>query len=205
MCSHQLFARQTMSMLDLAGIDTKTFKAHPVRSATASAAASAGITTNQIMIHRVNRFITNVTLICDLSIPKCNYLNGSDHRVAASYSGLHEECEVNISTIHPAFLYSLKCNMFTFQWVGKAQWEVGLYFGIPISYQLVQCSHLRRLIGENIGELYTMDMLIHHWLFLWILENLLIQNKNQNSWQSFCDLSCSGNGYLFIINLLLVD
>ena len=25
-----------------------------------------------------------------------NYLNGSDHRVIASYSGLHEECEVNI-------------------------------------------------------------------------------------------------------------
>ena len=46
MCSHQLFARRIMSMLDLAGIDTKTFKAHPVRSATASAAASAGITTN---------------------------------------------------------------------------------------------------------------------------------------------------------------
>jgi len=26
-----------------------------------------------------------------------NYLNSSDHRVVASYSGLHEECEVNIS------------------------------------------------------------------------------------------------------------
>ena len=38
-----------MSMLDLAGIDTKTFKAHSVRGASASAAASAGLTTNQIM------------------------------------------------------------------------------------------------------------------------------------------------------------
>ena len=36
-------------MLDLAGINTKTFKAHSVRGASASAAASAGITTNQIM------------------------------------------------------------------------------------------------------------------------------------------------------------
>ena len=33
-----------------------------------------------------------------LSIIANNYLNGSDHRVVASYSGLHEECEVNIST-----------------------------------------------------------------------------------------------------------
>ena len=46
MCSHQLFARRIMSMLDLAGIDIKTFKAHRVRSATTSAVASAGITTN---------------------------------------------------------------------------------------------------------------------------------------------------------------
>ena len=36
-------------MLDLAGIDTKTFKAHSVRGASASAAASASLTTNQIM------------------------------------------------------------------------------------------------------------------------------------------------------------
>ena len=27
-----------------------------------------------------------------------NYLNGSDYKVIANYSGLHEECEVNIST-----------------------------------------------------------------------------------------------------------
>ena len=40
-------ARWITSMLDLAGIDTKTFKAHSVRGA--SAAASAGLTTNQIM------------------------------------------------------------------------------------------------------------------------------------------------------------
>lgn len=36
-------------MLKLAGIDTDTFKAHSTRSASASAAASAGLTTNQIM------------------------------------------------------------------------------------------------------------------------------------------------------------
>ena len=36
-------------MLDLAGIDTNTFKAHSVRGASASAAVSAGLTTNQIL------------------------------------------------------------------------------------------------------------------------------------------------------------
>ena len=36
-------------MLDLAGIDTKTFKAHSVRGASPSAATSAGLTTNQII------------------------------------------------------------------------------------------------------------------------------------------------------------
>ena len=36
-------------MLKLAGIDTDTFKAHSVRSASTSAAASVGLTTNQIM------------------------------------------------------------------------------------------------------------------------------------------------------------
>ena len=36
-------------MLKLAGIDTNTFKAHSIRGASVSAAASAGITTNQIM------------------------------------------------------------------------------------------------------------------------------------------------------------
>ena len=111
-------------MLDLAGIDTKTFKAHSVRGALTSAAASAGLMTNQIMIAAdwssesvfqrfyyrppstnlalLSTVTTNITLTCDLSIPKCNYLNGSDHRVIASYSGLHEECEVNISTSLPA-------------------------------------------------------------------------------------------------------
>ena len=42
-------ARGITSMLKLAGIDTETFKAHSTRSASASAAASAGLTTNQIM------------------------------------------------------------------------------------------------------------------------------------------------------------
>jgi len=46
-------------------------------------------------------FTTNITLIYNPNIPKCNYLNGSDHRVVASYSGLHEEREVNISVSHP--------------------------------------------------------------------------------------------------------
>ena len=36
-------------MLKLAGIDTDIFKAHSIRSASASAAASAGLTTNQII------------------------------------------------------------------------------------------------------------------------------------------------------------
>ena len=35
-----------MSMLTLAGIDTSTFKAHSVRGASVSAAASAGLTSN---------------------------------------------------------------------------------------------------------------------------------------------------------------
>ena len=47
--SSSSIARWIISMLDLAGINTKTFKAHSVRGASASAAASAGITTNQIM------------------------------------------------------------------------------------------------------------------------------------------------------------
>ena len=89
-----------MSMLDLARIDTKTFKAHSVRSASASAAASASLTTNQIMnaadwssesvfqrfyyrppsgnqvgvavLSTKSRFSTNIMLICDPSILKCN-------------------------------------------------------------------------------------------------------------------------------------
>ena len=104
-------ARWIVTLLKLTGIDTDTFKSHSVRSASATAAASAGITTNQIMdaadwrsesvFERfyyklvnsnpveqavlLNRFSTNIPLICDPSIPKCNYLNGSDHRVIASY------------------------------------------------------------------------------------------------------------------------
>ena len=42
-------ARWLMSMLTSAGIDTSTFKAHSVRGASVSAAASAGLTSNQIL------------------------------------------------------------------------------------------------------------------------------------------------------------
>jgi len=42
-------SRWTVTMLELAGVDTDTFKSHSVRSTSATAAASAGITTNQIM------------------------------------------------------------------------------------------------------------------------------------------------------------
>ena len=42
-------ARWITSMLKLTGIDTDTFKAHSVRSVSTSAAASVGLTTNQIM------------------------------------------------------------------------------------------------------------------------------------------------------------
>ena len=42
-------ARWIMSMLDLAGIDTSTFKAHSFRGTSVSAAVSAGLTTNQII------------------------------------------------------------------------------------------------------------------------------------------------------------
>ena len=38
-----------MLMLILAGIDTSTFKAHSVRGASVSAAASVGLTSNQIL------------------------------------------------------------------------------------------------------------------------------------------------------------
>ena len=41
--------RWILSTLQSAGIDTTTFKAHSVRDASASAATSAGITTNQIL------------------------------------------------------------------------------------------------------------------------------------------------------------
>ena len=52
--SHNLISSSSITrwilvMLNLAGIDTCSFKAHSVRSASASAAASAGVTTNQIM------------------------------------------------------------------------------------------------------------------------------------------------------------
>jgi len=42
-------ARWILAMLNLAGLDTDKFKAHSVRSASASAAASAGVIKNQIM------------------------------------------------------------------------------------------------------------------------------------------------------------
>ena len=42
-------ARWIVNLLNLARIDTDTFKSHSMRSASASAAPSAGITTNQIM------------------------------------------------------------------------------------------------------------------------------------------------------------
>ena len=42
-------ARWILAMLNLAGIDTDNFKAHSVRSASVSAAASSGVTTNQIL------------------------------------------------------------------------------------------------------------------------------------------------------------
>ena len=42
-------ARWITTVLKSAGIDTDTFKSHSVRSASATAAVSAGITTNQIM------------------------------------------------------------------------------------------------------------------------------------------------------------
>ena len=42
-------ARWILSMLNLAGVDTNQFKAHSTRSASISAAASARVTTNQIM------------------------------------------------------------------------------------------------------------------------------------------------------------
>ena len=47
--SSSSIAKWILSTLQSAGIDATTFKAHSVRSASASAAASAGITTNQIL------------------------------------------------------------------------------------------------------------------------------------------------------------
>jgi len=47
--SSSSIARWILAILGLAGIDTNKFKAHSTRSASASAAASAGVTTNQIM------------------------------------------------------------------------------------------------------------------------------------------------------------
>ena len=42
-------ARWIVNLLKLAGIDTDTFKSHSVWSASATAAASAGVSTNQIV------------------------------------------------------------------------------------------------------------------------------------------------------------
>ena len=39
-----------------------------------------------------------VPSLCWASESRRELQNGSDHAVVASYSGLHEECEVNIST-----------------------------------------------------------------------------------------------------------
>ena len=48
-------------MLKLAEIDTEIFKAHSIRSASASAAASGGLTTNQIMIGAQSPFSKDFT------------------------------------------------------------------------------------------------------------------------------------------------
>ena len=46
-----------------------------------------------VAMYVTSEFLENFA--CD--IKDHNYLNGSDYRVVASYSGLHEECTVNIS------------------------------------------------------------------------------------------------------------
>ena len=47
--------------------------------------SSRGYITNQLIVtssavHFTVRFSKNITLTCDLSIPKCSYLNSLDHR-----------------------------------------------------------------------------------------------------------------------------
>jgi len=121
---------------------TDTFKSHLVRSASATAAASAGITTNQIMeatdwrsesvferfyykpdnSNQVGQAVLStssadslrtsysVRVICDPSFQNViTWMAQITHAVIASYSGLHEECEVNISTSHPSHTWSMSC------------------------------------------------------------------------------------------------
>ena len=102
----------------LAGVDTDTFKLYILSKKCLS--VSAGITTNQIMeatdwksesvfkrycykpanSNQVGQAVLSSSStdslqtsrwLCDPSILKCNYLNGSDHEMIASYSGMWGE------------------------------------------------------------------------------------------------------------------
>jgi len=136
-------------------------------------------------------------LICDLSIPKCNYLNGSDHAVTASYSGLHEECEVSISTSHPFHtcwyvdgleaelpwtVYTLLSNQR--QWLAS-KWRIGvntwryLYMAVVVTSLPFMNPKKACWKKEKLG--YTLICSPH------------ISHEIQNSWQSLRDLSHSGN------------
>ena len=119
----------------------------------------------------------------------------------ASYSGLREECEVKISTSHPIPTH----DMFTCG--GRA--SIVFY----MSNQLSVLYYKKVRLVRTRGGLYTMDVSITCLPDLYsfaigcfidptkaccIGPNMLICSPHiphviQNSWQSLCDLSHSGN------------
>jgi len=139
--------------------------------------------------------LTNITLICDPSIPKCNYLNSSDHIVIASYSGLHEECEVSISKSHPTLTrwyafkeQSLPCYKFISNHLDNCKPQKGrLAWARGSIYREVGVTPLR-FNGSYEICWYSGKLGQTRWYVIRAFRNVI-----QNSWQSLCDLSHSGN------------
>ena len=95
-----------------------------------------------------------------------NYLNGSDHTVIASYSGLHDNCLISTTTCsHQSAI--LKLITFTDWTVRCKQFREAL---------LPNRQHIN---GYGMGGTLICSPHIPHVI--------------QNSWQSLCDLSHSGN------------
>ena len=80
-------ARWIVTMLKLAGIDTDTFKSHSVKSASATAAASAGITAKQIMEAAGWRSVSFLDYMRNVSLALLRYIYRLYHNGApCSYS-----------------------------------------------------------------------------------------------------------------------
>jgi hypothetical protein len=106
-------ARWLESMLEKPGIDTGIFKAHSVRGAATSAAASSGQTTADILKAADWSSESVFTKFYYKPVHSGHFRRGSvlqgwtlatnyhSGYVRPSHSGLYEEGEVNISTSHP--------------------------------------------------------------------------------------------------------